>query len=445
MRLSQLQEEIIAKGACTQCGSCVGLNPENMTQVQTWRGPYPKVIKEGVVQGGRGICPAYGVRYRELNELVFGKSPDSWLLGNYRWGGVVYAANEEVRRGGASGGVISRVLIWLLEKKLVDGVVVASQSKSKPWQAVPLIVETRKQVLAAAGSIYVPVMTNSILSEVKRFKGRLAYVGLPDQVASLRKMQQLKNKAAMKIKFVIGPYVGTAMYPEALASYMRSNGYSGLNEIKELRFRAGEWPGYLEIVTTTGKKLRASKFYYNYLIPFYITRNSLTSVDFTNELTDISVGDAWHPKYESLGKGFSVVLARSSRGLKIIKEMMKEGVVKGEEKREQELVNMHGHMLDFKKRGAFIRLAWMRRMGKSVPKYDYEPKEMPAVRYVVELVISGLFFVGRWRWVRNTVEKIPIEIMGRLFGGLRERWKQISRSSKRKGLMQVKFRSIRDV
>ena len=52
-----------------------------------------------------------------------------------------------------------------------------------------------------------------------------------------------------------------------------------------------------------GKILKAEKFYYNYLIPFYITKGSLLSIDFCNELTDISVGDAWHPKYEKQGKG----------------------------------------------------------------------------------------------------------------------------------------------
>ena len=66
------------------------------------------------------------------------------------------------------------------------------------------------------------------------------------------------------------------------------------------------------------------KFYYNYLIPFYITKGSLLSIDFCNELTDISVGDAWHPKYEKQGKGFSVIVGRSKKGINLLEQMEKE-------------------------------------------------------------------------------------------------------------------------
>ncbi len=71
--------------------------------------------------------------------------------------------------------------------------------------------------------------------------------------------------------------------------------------ITSLKWRAGEWPGYLEIKTESGRLIRSNKFYYNYLIPFFITRNSLQNMDFANEFCDLSVGDAWSPRFEKAG------------------------------------------------------------------------------------------------------------------------------------------------
>ncbi|MCZ7666239.1 MAG: Coenzyme F420 hydrogenase/dehydrogenase, beta subunit C-terminal domain [Chloroflexi bacterium] len=45
-------------------------------------------------------------------------------------------------------------------------------------------------------------------------------------------------------------------------------------------------------------------------------------MDFTNELSDISVGDAWHPRYEAQGAGFSVVAARTEKGRRCCKRWL---------------------------------------------------------------------------------------------------------------------------
>ena len=85
---------------------------------------------------------------------------------------------------------------------------------------------------------------------------------------------------------------------------MRSKGVSDDDAVTSLRWRAGEWPGYLQIQTASGREIRSKKVYYNFLIPFYITQASLQSMDFANEFADVSVGDAWSPRFESQGAGF---------------------------------------------------------------------------------------------------------------------------------------------
>ena len=64
-------------------------------------------------------------------------------------------------------------------------------------------------------------------------------------------------------------------------------------------------------IVTKNKILSLKKFYYNYLIPFFISKNCLITPDFTGELSDVSVGDAWSPTLENKGYGYSVAITRS--------------------------------------------------------------------------------------------------------------------------------------
>lgn len=100
---------------------------------------------------------------------------------------------------------------------------------------------------------------------------------------------------------------------------------------------------------------------------------------------------------------------------------------------------MHGHMLDFKKRGTFIRNDWRRKLGKRAPTYGYRPAHIPFSRKLVELFIVTLFAVGRTRPARRIVEWIPLSLLGPLFNSLRKMWKRLSKPVKRKGLSTATF------
>ena len=438
----QLKREVIDAGICTHCGTCSGLSGGTMRMDETPAGPLPAAVTGAdatLPQLAYDACPGKGIDYPAAYRALFGRLPRNWLAGPYRQIFVGHACDEAVRRQAASGGVITQTLLYLLREGLIDGAVVLAPGQPKPWLAQPIIAQKEKEIRAASQSVYTPAPVNVILPAMEAFAGRLAYVGLPDQVASLRHLQQAGHPGAQKVDFVLGPYVGTAIYLGAIESYLRANGIDDLNEVVELRYREGEWPGHLQIRTRSGRLLRAKKFYYNYLIPFYITQGSLQAVDFTNELTDISVGDAWHPRYEARGQGFSVVVARTEKAQGLLEKMQAAGLLSLQETSEQEALAMHGHMLDFKKRGAFIRNDWRRRLGKRAPTYGYRPAHIPLSRKLVELFIVTLFAVGRTRPARRVVESIPLGLLGPLFDSLRKTWKRLSKPVKRKGLSGVTF------
>lgn len=441
----RFEDEVIDPGLCTHCGTCVGLSKGGLGFVQTDRGPVPQpngAAEIHLPQTAWEACPGRGLAYPTLNQAVFGHPPDSWLAGNVVASFIGYSANPAIRRAGASGGLITHILAEMVADGLIDGAVVLRHGYPKPWMSSPIIAMDRQGILASSQSVYVPTPVNTILHELESFEGRVGFVGLPDQVASIRKLQQLGHPAARKIEMIIGPYVGTALYLSAIRSFLHTHGGYDLDDVAELRYREGEWPGHLAIRTVDGRELTEGKFYYNYLIPFFITNASLLSMDFTNELADISVGDAWSPALEVQGQGYSVVLARSERARQLLEGQEAAGKVHLEPVPLQDALRMHAHMLDFKKRGAYIRGQLRKTLGLAAPAYGVRPIRLPWSRYAVELIVSGLFVIGGTRVGRWLMERIPARLLGPVFESLRRWWKALSKSTKRKGIWTQQFEVV---
>jgi coenzyme F420 hydrogenase subunit beta len=405
-------------------------------------GPIPRFDAETILPDDmEQVCPGLGVNYPKLYESHFGCLPFNWLTGHIETVRMGFSTNPEIRNIGASGGVLTQTLIYLLETKRVDAVIVARQGVGSPEKARAVIARTREEIIAAAQSIYIPVSMLDILKTLEP-KTSYAITCLPDQSAALRMLQQKGWANARQIKYVLGPYTGTALYPAAIRCFLRSKRVKDDDKITSLNWRAGEWPGYLEIKTASGHVVRTPKVYYNFLIPFFVTQTSLQSMDFTNEFADLAVGDAWSPKYESQGGGHSVVVTRTKEIEEIISGMQEKGLLELTDEEPLKALDMHGHMLDFKKRGSWLRNQWRRKLGLPAPDYGYCPAAMPLSRILVEMVISTLFFVGKSGFARWLVSQLPEAIIGPLFNQLRLGWKKASKPTKRKGLANFEVKIL---
>ncbi len=443
---SRFLSEVIEPGNCMHCGACVGLNPQLLEFTETERGPLPRPKRPLSQEEDRSlrlawaVCSGRGAPYPELFEFM-GSPAQDLMLGPYRKVYTGFAADEAIRRRGASGGVISRTLIHLLENGHVDGAVILRQGRFRPDEAAPLIATTPEEVLASAQSVYAVTPMLTALPEMETFQGRLAFVGLPEQVSVLRMLQAAGHPAATKVEFVAGPYTGTNMYAGAVRAFLRGHGVRDDVAITSLQWRAGEWPGYLRVETEDGRVFKAEKFYYNYLIPFYVSRHCQIIPDFANELTDLSIGDAWSPKFESMGGGHSVVVARTTFCQELMEKMRAQGELELDDVPVDQALAMHGHMIDFKKRGSFLRLDGQRRRGLPVPDNGYRPVGIPFSRRFVESIISSFFWIGRQRWARWLISALPLSLVGPTFDFMRKSWKGISKPTKRKGLAEASFRT----
>jgi coenzyme F420 hydrogenase subunit beta len=361
-------------------------------------------------------------------------TPFHLYTGPYRSISIGFAKKEEVRSQGASGGVLSAILIWLLENKIIDGAVVTGMSQSEPWQTKSYIATTPDQIFQAAQSKYIISSVNEILPEIGRFKGKLAYVGLPGHVQSIRKLQRINHPWVQNIEYLFGPFYGNTLHFSSVVSFIRSYGYKDYAQISKLYFRFGEWPGNMRVEFKDGNFIQLPKFHANYLIPFHILKNSLLCSDLTNEFTDISGGDAWAPVYEERGKGYSMVIARSEKGQVLLDRMQEQGILDLKIISENEAITMHSHGYDLKKRGTFIRIKFRKLLGLPIPDYGYSVKGFSFIRYLMEVFITLMFLLLGTKLLQRAAELLPPAFIGKIFERSRTIWKRSTYSIKRSNL-----------
>lgn len=423
---------------CNRCGSCAGLSGGKVKFFDREGKYLPKILSElsdDEVKLIHHACTGRAFDFPGYNKKIYTDASHYHnYLGSYEELYIGHATQEDVRRNAASGGILSAILIYLLEENRVDGVITTRMSKEKPWLTETFIATKKEEILEAAQSKYIISSVNEILGESQAFEGRLAYVGLPSQVQSVRKLRDTAHPSVKNIHYVFGPFYGNTLYFSSVKSFLRSRGEKDYRQIRKLWFRYGEWPGNMRVEMQNGKVIELRKFHANYLIPFHILRNSLYCTDFTNEFTDISGGDAWAPVYEERGRGFSMIIARSKQGHGILKEMAEKDLIFTTPINAEEAIQMHSHGYDFKKRGSFIRIRMRKWKGRKIPDWGYVNKNFPISRWLMEIIISALFRVLGTPPARWIVDHLPSEFVGKIFEKSRDRWKASTRSIKRKDL-----------
>ena len=242
------------------------------------------------------------------------------LLGNYINCYVGYSKDKEIRWKATSGGIVSSLLIFLLKEELIDGALVTKMNETEPLKPETFIARSKEEVLSACGSKYCPVPINQMIKAMKEMmsrKGTYAIVGLPCHIKSLRKVESLNKKIEDQKSLYVGlfcshtvSFVGTEVLLQRMGIRPK--------DVHELKYRGRGWPGTLSIRLKDGSvRLLPFLYYWGSLFtPFFFTpMGCILCSDVTNELADISIGDAWLPELKKRDRvGTSIVISRTSLG-----------------------------------------------------------------------------------------------------------------------------------
>jgi coenzyme F420 hydrogenase subunit beta len=356
-----LHREVIAQGLCGKCGGCVSfcsagtlnaLEMGDLPQYADWK----KCLACGICYM---ICPVTGELDTEMRETFGWRAP----IGNFRAVRSAQAQDHVIRSAATDGGVVTALLLHLLENRYIDGAIVSQRGAA--FSRHPIIATTREELLSAAGSEFGgsahlgdvgdQYTTHSpTLSAVKGLASsdgdgpaiqRVAMVGTPCQIRSIRKMQCLGIVPAHIILYTIGLFcmesfvfdeLGQRRLEERLRAQVgrpvRFEDIRKLN-VKEDMIVSLE-SGHRDRRASSGDRLVRVHVPFDELDE--VARPAcLACVDFGSDYADLSVGGLGSPD------GYTTVLIRTPKGSRIYSEAMRDGYIRELEFRDRVAARSH--------------------------------------------------------------------------------------------------------
>jgi len=367
-------------GLCTGCGTCVGVCPTDALKMHVSNGLLIPQINEDKCTGcGLCVecCPGFAVDFVSLNSLTFGRQPRDFFLGNYLNCYVGHSNDAEIRHNSSSGGIVTQLLIFALEKGVIDGALVIRMRKDKPLEAEPFIARTREEIISASKSKYCPVPINEALRCIIKGEGKFAVVGLPCHIHGIRKAENSIKGLREKIVLSLGimcshtiDFFGTELLLEKLGIPH--------TQIKEIAYRGQGWPGYMLIKLKDNSGIYVPyvgnwNAYWSIFSCFFFTpRRCLMCLDETNEMADISFGDAWMPELKNERNGESIMVARTEKGQEILNLASSAGAIFLKPIKYDKVRQSQIEPLKFKKEDIGVRLTIIKATGQKIPKFNLE-------------------------------------------------------------------------
>ncbi len=295
-----LEDGVIKRGFCLGCGACVAACPVQCLSLQDGT---PTL---------QGKCINCGVCYEEcLHTAGFDRVGKQWKvemtdpdLGPYLSIHIAESPEKAVKERAQDGGAVTAMLKTLLEYEYVDGAIVTGVG-AKPLQPEGKVVTTPDEVEEYAGSKYCrgPLFT-AVREAVRHYgRSRLALVGLPCQIATLRRIQTsnpTNRQLAESVKLAIGLFCEGAFQYRFFREVVEGQARIPLAEVERVEVSGDKVIVYRmqkpprEIALAIAKK--------------YIDLACRVCTDFSAVLADISVGAAGSPK------GKSTVIIRTNAG-----------------------------------------------------------------------------------------------------------------------------------
>lgn len=359
------------------CGTCVGVCPvSGITMTLTQKGVYaPSVQSSLCTQCERCIqaCPGIGINAHEISSTLFQAPSINYRrdIGYYMGCYFGHATDPRVRQRSTSGGAVTALLSYLLDKQLIHGALVTKAHSTNPLETESFIARSIDELNSASTTRYCPTSPNTVLSQILRENGVFAVVGLPCHIHGIRKAEQIYPVLKSKIFLHIGLFCSGV--PTFIGTYelLHQLGVEK-SDIKEFKYRVG-WPSTSVITLKNGRTLHhpflETLLSKTWGLRFFLSPRCTLCFDALNELADIAFGDAHLPRTDNSSLFRSLMITRTPHADQVLKNadtyIYSEAVSPTIVARTQ-----HG-ALQFKRK-VKTRINMRRFLNKAVPLYDIE-------------------------------------------------------------------------
>ena len=321
-----LVAEVQDKGICGKCGGCLAFCSAGDFGALVAGGDGTPVMADESKCLHCGICylicPQTKALDRELREKTGWKAP----IGPHRRLTSARARSRKIRQRATDGGVVTALLTYALKKKLIQAAIVSR--RIGPLGREPMVATTPEELLEAVGSHFDESQNVHALGEryttfspgVREVKSlgrrdlhRIALVGTPCQIFTIRKMQLLSVLPADSIVLEIGLFcMENFSFGAKTRRALEKKLSVKLGQIRKLNIKD-------DIVVTTAKKETIH-------IPFSVMDEfarpaCMACTDFANEYADISCGGLGSPD------GYTTAILRTTAGEKLYNLAREDGAI----------------------------------------------------------------------------------------------------------------------
>lgn len=310
---------------CVGCGACEIACEYNAITICFNRraGLQIPVVDENICTTcGKCISVCFGALTSAVTNNVNDSSIKGVVLSSFEG----YASDQKTRYHASSGGVVTSLLQYIMDTKLIDGTLVVRIYRGNPPIALTYVARNSKEIKESMGSKYSPVYIAKALRNLKEGE-KYAFVGTPCQIYAVKKLYNLgRIKGAFEV--FIGLLCGGVPNSNAINFLIQRFGRDE-GKVQYIRYRGNGWPGRMKLQIANQNTVECSYLdYWPQISPWFNLNRCMTCVSGLNLEADISCGDFWLPeRLEADTRGTSIVFSRSPKGKEIIELARKAGYV----------------------------------------------------------------------------------------------------------------------
>lgn len=356
---------------CSGCGACAAVAPGHIAMQLAPPG-FLRPVETAPLTAAEenavaGVCPGLSMTQDA------GTRTDHLL-----WGPLVevrsgHAVDPALRRTASSGGVLSALLVHLLETGEVDAVIVNSASDTLPIGNRTVLARTAAEVAVAAGSRYAPSAPLEGIEALLERGERLAFVGKPCDVAALRAMARRDPRIDTRIPYMLSFFCAGVPSLSGARQILDKLGVAE-EDLSAFRYRGNGWPGFATATRTDGSEARMSYAdSWGGILSRHVQFRCKICPDGTGGFADAVCADAWHcdengyPLFEE-EEGTSLLVSRTAKGERLVAAAMMAGRIVANPLCADAVLAMQPGQTT-KKRVAFARIAALAATLHPVPRF----------------------------------------------------------------------------
>ncbi len=357
---------------CLGCGACAYICPEKKVSLVDFveEGIRPLVANDQCAscRDCLNVCPSLENDHTGINsrpglipEVIPAFGPVLEI-----WEG--HATDSEIRLAGSSGGLITALSLYCIEKEGMGGVLHIGMDPTRPTRNRTQFSRTRAEIMSATGSRYAPASACDNLELIEKSATPCVFVGQPSEVTALRKAHELRPMLKAKTGLSISFFCAGSPSRKGTLELLKSRGVNP-DEVKSLRYRGNGWPGMFSVLVNGQSKPAFEMTYAESwgFVQAYRPFSTHLCPDGSGEDADISCGDPWYREVRPGEPGSSLVVVRTETGRQLLQRAIAAGYVTLQRAETWKLMRSQANLVS--KRGAIGgRIAMLALLGLPRPK-----------------------------------------------------------------------------